>query len=78
MEKLYAQLALDAYNDHIPASIKIESRLTSTVAFIKFTQDCDYVVFRGTNSVSDWIFNLTAIPAYYNGRWSHAGFSARS
>jgi hypothetical protein len=72
MEKLYAQLALDAYKD-IPASIQIKSRLTSTVAFIKFTQDCDYVVFRGTNSVADWIFNLTAVPAYYNGRWSHAG-----
>jgi hypothetical protein len=26
MEKLYAQLALDAYQDNIPASMKIENR----------------------------------------------------
>jgi predicted lipase len=76
MEKLYAQLALDAYQDNIPASMKIENRFTSTVAFIQFTPECNYVVFRGTNSFADWVFNLTAVPAYYNGRWSHAGFSA--
>jgi len=75
MEKLCAKLALDAYQD-IPSSVKIESKLTSTVAFVMFTPECNYIVFRGTNSVADWIFNLTAVPAYYNGRWSHAGFSA--
>lgn len=76
MEKLFAKLALDAYKDNIKHSIKIENRLTSTVAFYKSTPECDYVIFRGTNSIGDWLFNLTAIPAYYNRRWSHAGFSA--
>lgn len=57
-------------------AIKIESKLTSTVAYLKITPECDYLVFRGTSSIGDWLFNLTAIPAYYNRRWSHGGFSA--
>lgn len=76
MEKLCARLALAAYKDDMKGALKIESGLTSTVAFFKSTPECDYVIFRGTNSIGDWFFNLTAIPAYYNKRWSHGGFAA--
>jgi hypothetical protein len=73
MEKLYAQLALDAYQDNIPASMKIENRFTSTVAFIQFTPECNYVVFRGTNSFADWVFNLTAVPCVLQRKMESCG-----
>jgi hypothetical protein len=76
IQKECAKLALAAYRDDMKGAIKIENKLTSTVAYVKITPECDYVIFRGTNSLGDWLFNMTAIPAYYNKRWSHGGFSA--
>jgi predicted lipase len=70
-----ATLAKQAYTE-VPYSIKIENKWTSTVAFVRKEDDCNIIVFRGTNSLGDWLFNLTAIPAYYNGRWTHGGFAA--
>tara|TARA_S200002703_G_scaffold49478_1_gene42925 strand:+ start:926 stop:1609 length:684 start_codon:yes stop_codon:yes gene_type:complete len=75
MQKKAAKLALQAYKDDIKGALKIENKLTSTVAFVKIEDDCQYVVFRGTNSLGDWLFNLSALPAYYNRRWTHAGFA---
>lgn len=75
IQKLAAKLSLQAYQD-IPNAIKIVNRWTSTVAYVHKTEDCNYVVFRGTNSPLDWVFNLSALPWYYNGRWCHAGFVA--
>jgi predicted lipase len=75
MQKVAAKLSLDAYKDDMVGAIKIENKLTSTVAYVKCTPECDYVVFRGTNSLGDWLFNLSAIPAYYNRRWTHGGFA---
>lgn len=70
-----ASLALAAYKDEIDGAIKIENKLTSTVAFVKITPECNYLIFRGTNSIGDWLFNLSAFPAYYNRRWTHGGFA---
>jgi hypothetical protein len=63
-----------AYNDHIPNSIKIESKLTSTTAFIVKRNTIDIVCFRGSRGVHDWLFNLSALPVPYAGRLCHGGF----
>lgn len=73
--KKAAKLSLEAYKD-IQGCTKIENKWTSTVAYVHFSADCNYVVFRGTNSLGDWVFNLSAIPVYYNKRWTHGGFAA--
>ena len=75
MQKIASKLSLDAYKDDMVGAFKIENKLTSTVAYVKFTPECNYVVFRGTNSIGDWLFNLSAVPAYYNKRWTHGGFA---
>jgi len=75
MQKIAAKLSIGAYQDYLPDTIKIESKVTSTVAYVMVMPECNYVAFRGTNSLGDWIFNLSAIPAYYNKRWTHGGFA---
>ena len=65
-----------AYDDDIPGSIKIESKLTSTTAFIIKRRTIDIVCFRGTQSLHDWLFNLSAVPVPYAGRLCHGGFVA--
>ena len=65
-----------AYNDKIPISIKIESKLTSTTAFIIKRNTIDIVCFRGSRGLHDWLFNLSALPVPYAGRLCHGGFVA--
>ena len=65
-----------AYNDHIPNSIKVESKLTSTTAFIIKRKTIDIVCFRGSRGLHDWLFNLSALPVPYAGRLCHGGFVA--
>ena len=48
-----------SYNDHIPDSIKIESRLTSTTAYIMKRNTIDIICFRGSRGLHDWLFNLS-------------------
>ena len=69
----YAALA---YKDEIEDSIKIESRITSTTAFVIKRRHTDIICFRGTQQVRDWLFNLCAIPVPYAGRLCHSGFVA--
>lgn len=68
-----ASYSLQAYSD-IPNSIKIESWWTSTTAYVIIGEKVDYVVFRGTQQAQDWLFNASAVPWRYKGRWSHSGF----
>ena len=75
MQKIAAKLSIGAYQDYLPDTVKIENKVTSTVAYVMATPECNYVAFRGTNSLGDWIFNLSAVPAYYNRRWTHGGFA---
>ena len=63
-----------SYNDHIPNSIKIESRLTSTTAYIIKRNTIDIICFRGSRGLHDWLFNLSAVPVPYAGRLCHGGF----
>jgi hypothetical protein len=65
-----------AYDKSIPSSIKIESKLTSTTVFIIKRKTIDIVCFRGTQSLHDWLFNLSAIPVPYARRLCHGGFVA--
>jgi pimeloyl-ACP methyl ester carboxylesterase len=69
-----SNMAEDSY-DYVPMGRKIESRLTSTTCFVLKREDMNIVVFRGTQQLSDWIFNLTAIPVRYAKRWVHGGFA---
>jgi len=69
----YANLA---YEDEIKDAIKIESKLTSTTAYVVKTDKLDVICFRGTQQVRDWLFNLSAIPVPYAKRLCHGGFVA--
>ena len=69
----YANLA---YEEEIPKAIKVESKLTSTTAFVMKTEKLDIIAFRGTQQLRDWLFNLSAIPVPYAGRLCHGGFVA--
>ncbi len=66
--------ATKAYDDEIEDAIKIESKLTSTTAFIIKRKTIDIIVFRGTQQARDWLFNLSAIPVPYASRLCHSGF----
>ena len=65
-----------AYDDEIPNSIKIESKLTSTTAYVVKRKSIDIICFRGTASLQDWLFNFSALPVPYAGRLCHGGFVA--
>ena len=63
-----------AYDDEITDSIKIESKLTSTTAYVIKRKTIDVIAFRGTQQVNDWAVNLLCIPVPYAGRLCHGGF----
>jgi triacylglycerol lipase len=67
-----------AYDENIDGAVKIESKLTSSTAFFVKDKDIgfDVLVFRGTQQARDWLFNLSALPIFYGGRWVHSGFAA--
>ena len=47
-----------AYNEEVKKGIKIESRLTSTTAYVVKTKTLDIICFRGTQQLGDWLFNI--------------------
>ena len=63
-----------AYNETNVTAIKIESRWTSTTAYVVKQPDLNIIAFRGTQQLRDWLFNLSAIPVPYAGRLCHSGF----
>ena len=65
-----------AYDEEVKKGIKIESRLTSTTAYVVKTKTLDIICFRGTQQLGDWLFNISAIPVPYAGRLCHGGFVA--
>lgn len=73
---LAAQFSMQAYSEEIPFATKIECAKTSTTAFVRFYDQQTVVVFRGTQQLLDWRYNLRAIPWRYKGRWCHWGFAA--
>jgi predicted lipase len=68
--------SMKAYNETNRDATKIESGLTSTTAFVIQRKTIDIIVFRGTQQVGDWAFNLFPVPVPYAGRLCHAGFVA--
>lgn len=72
---LAASLSLQAYLGDIPSTTKVECQKTSTTAFLQFSDQQTIVVFRGTQQLLDWKYNLRAVPYWYKGRWCHMGFA---
>jgi len=68
--------SMKAYNDSNKDAIKIESALTSTTAYVVKRKTIDIIVFRGTQQIGDWAFNLFPVPVPYAGRLCHGGFVA--
>src|SRR6056300_1590343 len=64
----------NAYNDNIVGATKVECERTSTTAFVHRTPHLDIVVFRGTQQMRDWMYNVLSFPRPYKGRLCHAGF----
>lgn len=52
----------NAYNDNIVGATKIECERTSTTAFVHRTPHLDIVVFRGTQQLRDWMYNVLSFP----------------
>tara|TARA_R110000772_G_scaffold20946_6_gene58014 strand:+ start:811 stop:1503 length:693 start_codon:yes stop_codon:yes gene_type:complete len=73
--ELAAILSLQAYDEEIPLATKVECKKTSTTAFLRFFDQQTVVVFRGTQQLLDWKYNLRGLPWRYKGRWCHKGFA---
>ena len=69
-----AHLADQAYDTDIPDAKKFENKQTDTTCFLLKTADVDYVVWRGTESRRDWLYNILFIPRPIRGAWVHMGF----
>jgi len=67
-------LARDAYTG-IDDAIIVKCWWSSAVVYIKLIDDIQYVIFRGTDKLPDWMFNIFAIPVKYRNTWMHAGFA---
>ena len=66
--------AENAYDHNIVGATKVECARTSTTAFVHRTPHLDIVVFRGTQQMRDWLYNVLSFPRPYKGRLCHAGF----
>ena len=56
-------------------AIKFENKRTSTVAYLLRQEHRQWLIWRGTESAKDWIFNLGIIPIRIRGgSWIHGGF----
>ena len=76
MLRMACSWSIKAYNEKNKDTIKIESALTSTTVFIAKRKTIDIIVFRGTQQVGDWAFNLFPAPVPYASRLCHGGFVA--
>jgi len=63
--------SIKAYKEKNKDAIKIESALTSTTAYVVKRKTIDIIVFRGTQQLGDWAFNLLPVPVPYAGRLCH-------
>ena len=68
-------LAEQAYDESIDGATRFDSSL-GTTAFYIYSNDIQYIIFRGTQEGKDWLMNISAIPWRVNGRWVHGGFAA--
>ena len=68
-----AQLAEQSYG-FVTGAMKFENKRTDTTCFVLQTTDCDYVIWRGTESKRDWLYNLLFFPRPVQKAWIHMGF----
>ena len=68
-----AQLAEQSYG-FVTGARKFENKRTDTTCFVLQTPDCDYVIWRGTESKRDWLSNLLFLPRPVQKAWVHMGF----
>jgi hypothetical protein len=64
-----------AYNEKNANTIKIESKFSSTTAFIKKNKTIDVIAFRGTQQGRDVFTDAFIVPIPYAGRLCHGGFA---
>lgn len=69
-----ASLAQEAYGPEIPGATKFENKRTGAACFYLNRNGIQYVIWRGTNSFIDWVWNLSAGLWRVNKRWVHLGF----
>mgnify|MGYP002633535794 CR=1 FL=1 len=67
--------AIKAYEDEPRDAIKIESRITSTTAYVVKRKTIDIIAFRGSQQATDFLFNAMAFPTPFAGRLCHSGFT---
>lgn len=75
LAKDWVALALDAYGPIRPPQ-RIRCKLTGATAMILNRGTYTLVVFRGSNSLVDWVFNCLPIPVRYGRGSVHWGMAA--
>lgn len=73
--KMGCSWSMKAYEDEPRDAIKIESKLTSTTAYIVKRKTIDVIAFRGSQQAADFLFNGMAFPVPFAGRLCHGGFT---
>lgn len=67
--------SMKAYAVNNKDAIKINSKWTSTTAFVVKRKSVDVIAFRGTKQKLDILTDLNVIPVPYAGRLCHGGFA---
>ena len=72
---LMAQAAYEDADLMAAGALKFENKRTSTVAYLLRQEHRQWLIWRGTESAKDWIYNLAIIPIRIRGgSWIHGGF----
>ena len=74
------QLCSDSYADRLPETsdrCEVRAFCEASIQFwaLKFCNDPQVIVIRGTNQMTDWLRNLAALPTYYMGGFEPLGYS---
>lgn len=69
-----AKVSKEAYLDD-PGSLIARSKILSATAILEVRTDLNILAFRGSESLTDWMINFTALPVPYHGNFVHAGFA---
>ena len=67
--------SMKAYKENVEDAIKIETKWSSTTAYIAKRKTIDVIAFRGTEQKLDWFTDALVIPVPYAGRMCHGGFT---
>ena len=67
--------SMKAYRPRVEDAIKIETKWSSTTAFVAKRKTIDVIAFRGTEQKLDWLTDALVVPVPYAGRMCHGGFT---